>query len=678
VGAAHFLKELVVVLGTAALTTVIFQKLRQPVVLGYLLAGLLIGPYTPTGVVADERLVRVLSELGVILLMFSIGLEFSIRRIARVGAGAALTSAIEVGLMLSLGFVAGQLLGFSDRESLFSGACLAISSTMLVSKTFEERRTRDPLTGTVFAVLVFEDLYAIILLALLTGVATHAGVSGVDLAIVGGKLVGFLLALLILGLLLVPRAIRLVARLDRAETLLVTTMAVCFGMALLAEEAGFSVALGAFLAGMLVSESGEGAQVEPLILPFRDVFAAVFFVAIGMSIDPGEVAGNVGTILVLSVVVILGKLAGVTVGAFLAGNGLVSAIRAGLSLGQIGEFSFILAGVGVAAGVVRPFFLPVIVAVSCLTALTTPWMWRVSERLARFIDAHLPRTLQTFVSFYGTWIEGIRASRGRDTLWRRLRRSVLLLLVDATLLGATVVATAIYVEPAGRFLDERFALGDLARPLVIATAVAVASVFAFGVLRRARRLGRNLAAEVLPPSPQGKLDLGTAPRRALVLTLELAIVLAVGLPLVAVIQNFVRAGAVALGIIVAVIGFAVWRSITNLEGHVRAGSELIVETLARQSRATTATPELEEVRELLPGIPGLTPVRLAPNSGAIGRSLAEVNLRALTGATVLAIQRAQGGAVLPSPVEILRAGDVLALAGPPESIEAAARLLGAP
>jgi CPA2 family monovalent cation:H+ antiporter-2 len=315
-----------------------------------------------------------------------------------------------------------------------------------------------------------------------------------------------------------------------------------------------------------------------------------------------------------------------------------------------------------------------VVAVSSVTALSTPWMLKLSNRASVWADAHLPPRLAEFVSFYGSWIEGISSTPRRDSLWSRLKRPLVLLLIDTALLGATVIVPAATMPRLVAWLGERLSLEPaLARGGIAVGTTFVAALFLIGVLRCARRLARTLAAEVLPPSPEGKLDLGTAPRRVLVSTLELAVVLVVGLPLVAIMQPFVPAGVVALGLVVGVIGFAIWRSIANFQGHVRAGSELIVETLARQSRA--APPELNEVKAMLPGIPGLSPVRLIEGSPAVGRSLMDVNLRALTGATVLAIHRDSGGAVLPTAGEVLRAGDVLALAGPREAIEAAERLL---
>jgi CPA2 family monovalent cation:H+ antiporter-2 len=419
---SRILVELVIILGAAAVTTVLFSVLRLPVALGYILAGLAIGPHVPIPVVASSGLVAVLSELGVILLMFSIGLEFSIRSIARAGVATAATALFEVALMVSLGYLVARLFGWTSTEALFAGAAVGISSTMLVARAFEELGVGGELRSVVYAVLVFEDLIAIVLLAVLTAVASGRGLSSAELLSTLAQLAGFLLAILAVGLLVVPRVIRLIAERSRSETLLITALAICFAMASLAEQAGFSVALGAFLAGVLVAESGKARQVEELIHPFRDAFAAVFFVSVGMSIDPGQIAAHPGPVVALSVLVLVGKSLGVTLGGFLAGQGVYRSVRAGLTLAQVGEFSFILIAVGVKAGVVGGFLLPVVVAASCVTAFTTPWMIRSSDRLARWVDHHLPRPLATLVSLYEGWISRLGA-QGKDSLVRRLRDS---------------------------------------------------------------------------------------------------------------------------------------------------------------------------------------------------------------------------------------------------------------
>src|SRR6185295_14071331 len=272
---SRILVELVIVLGTAAVVTVVFQALRLPVVLGYILAGLVIGPYVPVPLVANAELVHVLSALGVILLMFTIGLELRLSTIARVGLPAALIVLLEVGLVVAIGSLVARVVGFSPGAAVFAGACLGISSTMLVAKAFEERGWKGGFVEVVFAILVFEDLIAILLLAILTGVAGGAGLAAPDVAILAGRLAGFLALMLVAGLLVVPRIVRWIAARARVETLLIAALAICFGTAGLAAYAGYSVALGAFVAGVLIAESGHGDAVLELVKPFRDVFAMV-------------------------------------------------------------------------------------------------------------------------------------------------------------------------------------------------------------------------------------------------------------------------------------------------------------------------------------------------------------------------------------------------------------------
>ncbi|MGH2900716.1 MAG: cation:proton antiporter, partial [Solirubrobacteraceae bacterium] len=364
------LVELVIVLGVAAVVTVGFQAARLPVVLGYVLAGLLIGPHVPVPLVANPHLVHTLSELGVILLMFTIGLEVRVETLARVGLPAGVTVLFEVGLAISVGALVARALGFAPIEAMFVGACLGISSTMLVAKAFEDRGWKGGFVDIVFAILIFEDLAAILLLAILGGVASGAGLGAADIAITVAKLAGFLVATLAVGLVVVPRGIRWIAQRARPETLMIGALAVCFSVAALADTAGYSVALGAFLAGILVAGSGHGHAVFDLVRPFRDVFAMMFFVSIGMTIAPAELVAELPTIAVLSLVVIVIKPLGVAVGTFFAGHGIRPAVRAGLSLSQIGELSFVIAGIGVASRVTRPSLLAVAVGVACVTTLT--------------------------------------------------------------------------------------------------------------------------------------------------------------------------------------------------------------------------------------------------------------------------------------------------------------------
>ncbi len=659
----------------AAVTTVVFQWLRQPVVLGYLIAGLIVGPHLPIPLVADPDIVQTLSEFGVILLMFSIGLELSVRKLAAVGPTAGLTALLETSLMVWVGFSAGQLFGWTTLQSLFTGAIVAISSTTIIAKVFAEQGVGGKTRELVFGILVVEDLIAVLLMTLLTAVASGSGLSAGPLAATVGRLLAFLVGLIVVGLLVVPRTMRAIGRLRRRETLLVASIGICFGMALVAQSLGYSAALGAFLAGSLVAESGEEKEVERLVEPVRDMFAAVFFVSVGMLIDPALVGRHWPAVLALTAAVVVGKVVAVSVGSFLTGNGLRPAIQTGMSLAQIGEFSFIIAGLGVSLHATDAFLYPVAITVSGLTTLLTPWLIRAAEPFASWMDRTLPRPLQTFAALYGSWLEELRATPRRPTTASEIRRLLRLLVVDAAVLAALIVGTSASLSGLAAVAERRIGVNDVAaRIAIVGVAAVLAAPFCLGVVRSSRRLGMTLARAALPKTRR-RVDYAAAPRRMLVVTLQLAGVLLVGMPLLALTQPFLPPlpGVVLFVLALAMLWIGFWRSATNLQGHVRAGAQVVLDVLAAQTRQAEPAParSFTDVHALLPGLGTLAAVRLEPASPAVGKTLAQLKLRGRTGATVLAVTRAAGGVIVPTAQERLQAGDVLALAGTHEAIAAA-------
>jgi CPA2 family monovalent cation:H+ antiporter-2 len=676
-----FLKALTLVLCVAAVTTVLFQKLRQPVVLGYIIAGLIVGPYVAFPLFADPAVVQTLSELGVILLMFSLGLEFSLRKLLAVGPTAGLTAVVQCSVMLWLGFVVGRAFGWTTMESVFTGALIAISSTTIIAKVFDEQGIRGRIRELVVGVLVVEDLIAILLMATLTALSSGSGLSAGGLAMTTGRLVAFLVGLVVIGLMVIPRAVRAVVKLGRPETTLVASVGLCFAIALLAQSFGYSVALGAFLAGSLVAESGEEKHIEHLVQPVKDMFAAIFFVSVGMLIDPKLVAEHWLAIVVLTLIVIIGKILSVSMGAFLTGNSTRTSVQAGMSLAQIGEFSFIIAGLGLSLGVTGTFLYPVAVAVSAVTTLTTPLLIKVSAPVANFVDRKLPKPLQTFVALYGSWIDQLGAAPRRQTFGASMRRLTGLLLLDLALLVALVISTTLARTRITHALEAWTGVPPVwADRLVLAGTAVLCLPFLVGMVRVASRLAGHLAEAALPLRPERKVDLGAAPRRVLHITLEGIIVLLVSAPIVAITQPFLEGASGALVVLTLFVGLGIafWRSARNLQGHVRAGAQVIAEALAAQSHvkgASTEPPVLDKVHGMLPGLGALAPVRLEATSSAIGKTLAQLNLRGLTGATVLALQRGEEGVLIPTAQEILKDGDVLALAGTHEAVEAAKRLL---
>ncbi len=676
----EFLRSLTVVLSMAAVTTVVFQRLRQPVVLGYIVAGLIVGPHVPIPLVVDKDIVHALSELGVILLMFSLGLEFSLGKLARVGPTAGVTAVIQSGLMTWLGFLVGRAFGWTTLESIFMGAAIAISSTTIIAKVFDEQKIGGRQRELVVGILLIEDLVAIVFMAALTAIATGAGLSAAALAATIGQLSAFLVALLVVGMLTVPRLVHVVMRLERDETTLVASIGLCFLTAYVAQLCGYSVALGAFLAGSLIAESGRGEEIEHLIRPVRDVFAAIFFVSVGLLIDPALVFEHWGAVVVLTLVVIVGKIVGVTVGAFLTGSSTRTAIQAGMSLAQIGEFSFIIAGLGLTLGATRDFIYPVAVAVSAITTLTTPWLIRAAEPTADFVDRKLPHPLQTFTTFYGAWLERVRdASATRQT--SGVRRALNLIVLDALLLSGLIVATAVFADRGAAALVAWLGLEPVTAGLIlVASAFAASLPFLVGIGRLSRRLGGALAEAALPRKAGTTLDLDAAPRRALILTLQLGVALATGVVVVAVTQPFLPSypGPVLLLLLVVAFALAIWQSATDLQGHVRAGSQAIVEVLAGYAHQPGGNgadrPSLAGVHGMLVGLGEPAAIQLDAGSPSVGKSLAGLNLRGRTGATVLAIIRS-GKPVVPSADQRLEHGDVLAVAGTHDAIDAATAML---
>ena len=519
-------------------------------------------------------------------------------------------------------------------------------------------------------------------MAVLTAVPSGRGLSAGALATTAGRLVAFLVGLVVVGLLVVPagdaggRAARPAGDDARRERRAVLRRRPCWRSAF-----GYSVALGAFLAGSLVAESGEAQTIERLVRPVRDVFAAVFFVSVGMLIDPALVVrhwrrgarAHAGR----------GRRQDRSASRWAPSSPATAcAPRSGrgMSLAQIGEFSFIIAGLGLSLGATRDFLYPVAVAVSALTTLLTPWLIRASGPAANFVDRQLPRPLQTFAALYASWLEELREGARRPTLGAELRRRVRLLVLDAALLAVLLIVTSLFIDRVVASLVLRFEVSPgHARAAVLAGVALVALPFCAGIVGLARRLGSLLADAALPPKEAATLDRAAAPRRALVVTLQLAMVLLVGAPLLAVTQPFLPAlpGPLMLAALTLALGVAFWRSATNLEGHVRAGAEMILQVLVSQARGKgpPRSDALLQVQKLLPGLGAPTPLRLEGDSRAVGKTLAELNLRGLTGATVLAIIRDDEGVLIPSATERLRAGDVLALAGTHDAVAAAAGLL---
>ena len=391
--------DLALILIVAGIMTLVFRKLKQPVVLGYIVAGFLISPYfqyIPT--IVEQGDINVWADIGIIFLMFGLGLEFSFKKIATVG-GSAFTIAITVmTAMLLIGTGVGHLMGWARMDCIFLGGMLSMSSTMIILKAYDEYGLKKKdFAQLVLGALVIEDIAGIFMLVILSTISVSQNVSGLALGKELGLLLVYLAIWLLLGIYIIPTVLKRVAGLLTDELLVVLSLGICFLMVVIANAIGFSSALGAFVAGSILAGTVRGERIEWLVEPIRDLFGAIFFVSVGMLIQPELLLKYLGPILIISAITIAGQKLFSTIGTLLSGQTLHTAVRSGGSMVQIGEFSFIVATLGMSLGVISDYLYPIIVCVSVITAFLTPLFIKVSEREAAFYEEHLPRRIRLFL-----------------------------------------------------------------------------------------------------------------------------------------------------------------------------------------------------------------------------------------------------------------------------------------
>lgn len=409
----------------AGLVTLLFKWLKQPVVLGYVLAGIFAGPFIhglPS--VTDKENIQIWADIGVIFLLFSLGLEFSFKKIVNVGKAAIITASANVIFMLFTGYLTGQMLGWTTIDSLFLGGMISMSSTTIIIKAFDELGMKKMrFTDLVFGVLVVEDLVAILLLVLLPTVAISQSVDGTQLLVSTSKLIFFLVFCFIIGIFTVPTFIKKAINYMNDEMLLLTSIALCLGMVVLSTSAGFSSALGAFIMGSILAESSTVHRIENLLKPVKNFFGAVFFVSVGMMVNPMMFLEYAGPIMVITCVVMIGMILFSCIGFTLSGQPLRTSILCSFSLAQVGEFAFIIASLGMSLGVLSNFVYPIIVAVSVVTTFTTPLMIKSADKFYYKLNKKLPEKLKVF-------LDNITSSKpdtkAEQNMWKKLFKSYFL------------------------------------------------------------------------------------------------------------------------------------------------------------------------------------------------------------------------------------------------------------
>ncbi|WP_248748391.1 cation:proton antiporter [Pseudomonas sp. MWU15-20650] len=504
--AISFIQDLAVIMLVAGVVTILFHRLKQPVVLGYIVAGFIIGPHTPPfGLIHDEDTIKTLAELGVIFLMFCLGLEFSLRKLFKVGATAFIAAFLEIILMIWIGYEIGRWFDWNTMDSLFLGAILAISSTTIIVKALNDLKMKNQrFAQLIFGVLIVEDILGIGIIALLSSIAVSGSVSSGEVFSTVGKLSLFMIVALVIGILLVPRLLAYVAKFDSNEMLLITVLGLCFGFCLLVVKLEYSMVLGAFLIGAIMAESRQLIKIERLIEPVRDMFSAIFFVAIGLMIDPQILLQYAWPIAVITVAVVLGKMLSCGLGAFIAGNDGRTSLRVGMGLSQIGEFSFIIAALGMTLQVTSDFLYPVAVAVSAITTLLTPYLIRGADPLSLKIAAVMPKRLSRVFGMYGEWLRSIQPQGEGAMLASMIRKIILQVGVNLALVIAIFFAGSFFAVRIGGYLEGWISDPSWQKALIWGGALLLSLPFLIAAYRKLKALSMLLAQMSVKPEMAGR------------------------------------------------------------------------------------------------------------------------------------------------------------------------------
>lgn len=438
--------DLGLILMTAGIAVLLFKKMKQPLVLGYLIAGFLAGThfdFFPS--VSDIKSVEVWAEIGVIILLFSLGLEFSFKKLMKVGGTASITAVTQIISMVLMGFLVGKWMGWSQMDSIFLGVILSISSTTIILKTFDELGVKaKKFAGIVIGSLIVQDIVAILMMVLLSTVAVSQKFSGTELIMSVLKLVFFLTAWFIGGIFFIPSLLKKAKDLLTDEMLLIISLALCLMMVILASNVGFSPALGAFIMGSIIAETTQAEHIEHLVKPVKDLFGAIFFVSVGMLIDPVMLYEHAIPVIILTFVTIFGQSISSTIGALISGQPLKQSVQTGMSLSQIGEFSFIIATLGMSMNVTSSFLYPIVVAVSAITTFTTPFMVKSAVPFSEFLERKLPKKWVKKIARYSTNAQAIRSV----STWQIVIRAYLVqIILNTIIITAIILLSANFVLP---------------------------------------------------------------------------------------------------------------------------------------------------------------------------------------------------------------------------------------
>ncbi|MBR4133223.1 MAG: cation:proton antiporter [Bacteroidales bacterium] len=649
----NLVADLAVILIAAGIFTVISRALKQPPILGYIIAGFLVSPHLGLlPAISSVESVEQWSEIGIIFLLFALGLEFSFKKLLKVGSTALITAGTNCIGMFMVGLLLGSALGWTTMESLFLGGMMSMSSSSVIIKAFNDMGLKKkPYAPLVFGSLIVQDLIAVVLMVLLSTLAVSNQFSGSEMVWNLAKLAFFIILWFLVGIYVIPTLLKRVRKYLNDEILLIISIGLCFGMVALATAVGFSAALGAFVMGSILAETIEGEHIEHLVSGIKDLFGAIFFVSVGMMIDPAVIGQHWGTILIIAVLAVAGIMTFITIGALLAGKSLDTAVHTGFSLAQLGEFGFILASLGVSLGVMRGFIYPVIISVSVLTTFATPFMIKAADPASRWLHRKLPAKLISRINTSDE--ESYGGSKAEKSEWKKfLTAYATRIVLYGIILIAVLIGSHTFLDG---FLQK--VMSGLNPSLIKWTGVVITLVVMAPLL-----YGLAVQRGTLQQHVHKLLQQKDSNKWPLLSLMILRLLIAISFILVFISSKFNLTWWAVLLIVAATL--TLLRILPRYIKMSGLEDQFISNLNAREMEVRRNAPVTTTIKDTLSGYDiHLDSFYVSPNSEYVGRKLRDMPFRSTTGVNIVKIVRGSRSILIPSGDEFIYPYDRLLAVG---------------